>query len=155
MADVAIVQVQTYTPAGVPFEEPLLAMRIGPRVAKLMTIPVFEVTLSVGDLVHLDGDDYITGVAEHSGARTRRCIFDAAPDEDAVRRQLRCFRSHFGEWEVTVGPNPDWPAIWPATMGALLLAPPADMTDEELEEVCRLCPMPLTIIQEYGVAESP
>jgi hypothetical protein len=132
--DWKVAYVATRTPDGNLFDEPLGALQVSPGAWKLTTIPVFEVSLSLGDIVELDADNFISRVVEHSTTRTRRGIFELNPDMDVVRQRLRAIRATLTEHGITVAPSPEDPEMWPR--GAILLAVPREISDDDLLAIC-------------------
>jgi hypothetical protein len=149
--DKTIVYVCTRSPDGNVCDEPLVAVRIGPGLAKLTSIPMIEVSLSLGDLVRLDDEDFVVGVAERSGARTRRGCFEQGPDLETARQRLRTIRAGLAEHDVAVAPDPDSPTLWPP--GVLLLSVPAEISDDELLAINGRSTVPWVLVVEEGMAE--
>lgn len=143
MADWFIIFAPCRTPEADDGSESLVALRIGPKTAKVTTIPIWAEGVCRGDFVEFDEDFVVVEVLERA-ARRRRATFDEAGD--GTRARWRLIRDYLRRWDIIAGPDPDRGEL--ALPGILLMAVPRDISDDRLVDIAVGSPVPLVLLRE-------
>lgn len=143
MAEWCIIFAPYRTPDADDEAESLIALRVGPKTAKVTTIPLLAEGVCRGNLVEIDETMTVVEVLERA-ARRRRATFDEADDD--ARPRWRLIRDYLRQWDIIAGPDKERGEL--ALPGILLMAVPNDVTDIQLVDIAAGSPVPFRLLRD-------